>query len=75
MRTPIFEDPVVWMRSNRNLLLKESDWTQLPDALSDEKRAEWATYRQALRDVPKNNSPKIEGALLTNITWPTEPTK
>ena len=43
----------VHARSERNLLLKMSDWTQLPDSpLSDAKKAEWATYRQALRDMP-----------------------
>jgi hypothetical protein len=38
------------MRMIRDQLLKESDWTQLPDATCD--RTEWATYRQALRDFP-----------------------
>ena len=40
-------------RSTRTSLLAESDWTQLSDnALSTEKKAEWATYRKALRDLP-----------------------
>ena len=40
-------------RSNRTTLLAESDWTQLSDtALSTEKKAEWVTYRKALRDLP-----------------------
>lgn len=40
------------IRSQRNDLLAKSDWTQLPDApLTEEKRAEWSTYRQALRDL------------------------
>lgn len=34
----------------RNAKLAESDWTQLPDAPVDQ--AAWATYRQALRDLP-----------------------
>ena len=39
--------------NKRNGKLKDSDWTQLPDSpLSDSKKAEWATYRQALRDIP-----------------------
>ena len=37
-------------RFHRDRLLKESDWTQLPDATCD--REAWATYRQALRDFP-----------------------
>ena len=38
------------MRLHRDRLLAESDWTQLPDAPVD--RQAWATYRQALRDLP-----------------------
>lgn len=38
------------MRLHRDRLLKESDWTQLPDTAVD--RQAWATYRQALRDFP-----------------------
>ena len=34
----------------RNAKLAQSDWTQLPDAPVD--KAAWATYRQALRDLP-----------------------
>jgi len=42
------------MRRSRNDLLKDSDWTQLPDVpLSVQEKAEWAVYRQALRDVPQ----------------------
>jgi len=38
-------------RTIRDELLKASDWTQMPDSpLSDSKKAEWATYRQQLRD-------------------------
>lgn len=41
----------------RKFLLLESDWTQLPDSpLSAEKKAEWAAYRQTLRDL----SPPID---------------
>lgn len=49
----------------RNKLLAQSDWTQMPDnALSAEKRAEWAAYRQALRDLPAQG---------VNATWPQKP--
>lgn len=42
-------------RNIRNRLLTQSDWTQLPDApISTEKKTEWATYRQALRDITEN---------------------
>jgi hypothetical protein len=40
-------------RRKRDRALMESDWTQLPSSpLSDAKKAEWETYRQALRDFP-----------------------
>lgn len=40
------------IRGIRGALLDRSDWTQLPDSpLTDAERAEWATYRQALRDI------------------------
>ena len=38
------------IRSYRNLLLSQSDWTQLPDAQCN--KAAWAQYRQSLRDLP-----------------------
>lgn len=41
------------MRKHRDALLAASDWTQMPDnGLTDEQRAAWAQYRQALRDAP-----------------------
>lgn len=39
------------IRADRNQRLSDCDWTQLPDAPS-EKKADWATYRQSLRDLP-----------------------
>lgn len=53
------------MRSYRNALLAQSDWTQLPDAPVD--RAAWAAYRQALRDVPS------QAGFPWDIQWPTQP--
>lgn len=41
------------IRKIRNVRLKDSDWTQGADSpLSDTKKTEWQTYRQALRDLP-----------------------
>ena len=55
-------------RSERDGFLQVSDWTQMPDSqLSAEKKAEWASYRQALRDVPQ------QAGFPNNITWPTKP--
>jgi len=40
-------------RATRDQLLRASDWTQAGDSpLAAHKRAEWAAYRQALRDWP-----------------------
>ena len=39
-------------RNWRKEELTSTDWTQLPDSpLTEAKRAEWAIYRQALRDI------------------------
>ena len=46
-------DPMVLVRQWRGHLLDASDWTQIPDnPLSVEKRQEWATWRQAVREYP-----------------------
>jgi len=40
--------------SQRNDLLKETDWTQLPDVeLTVEQVSLWREYRQKLRDITK----------------------
>lgn len=57
-------------RVKRNILLGQSDWTQMNDSpLSNEDKTAWATYRQNLRDLPTNdNWPN-----LTDSDWPTKP--
>jgi hypothetical protein len=42
------------VKTYRNALLAESDWTQLPDAPCI--KEEWVVYRQLLRDIPTNFS-------------------
>ena len=57
-------------RSQRNAFLSDSDWTQYAEdnPLSDEKKAEWATYRQALRDRYTGKT------LMSELDpWPTPP--
>ena len=55
-------------RMQRDGLLNKSDWTQLPDSpLTDEKKAEWATHRQELRDLPAGFSKVSE------VVFPTPP--
>lgn len=53
------------IRVKRNILLSQSDWTQLQDAkLADEQRQIWQNYRQLLRDIPQQiNFPK-------QVAWP-----
>tara|TARA_R100000734_G_C3310524_1_gene101299 strand:+ start:1138 stop:1533 length:396 start_codon:yes stop_codon:yes gene_type:complete len=59
------------LREERDRFLLESDWTQMPDSpLSDSKKAEWATYRQQLRDLPSSYTDDDD---ITNVTWPTRP--
>lgn len=53
-------------RIKRDSLLAATDWTQLPD-VPDSTRAKWASYRQALRDVPE------QIGFPSEITWPTSP--
>jgi len=56
-------------KQKRNTLLTASDWTQGADSpLSDAKKAEWQTYRQALRDFDHVAITQDFG-----IVWPTEP--
>ena len=54
-------------RETRNELLAASDWTQANDSpLTDEAKTSWATYRQALRDLPSSSD-------WPNVTFPEEP--
>ena len=58
------------LRAIRNKNLQTTDWTQLTNSpLSDEKKSEWNTYRQALRDLPTHAKwPNLESG-----DWPTLP--
>ncbi|MDB5361138.1 MAG: hypothetical protein JWO51_2435 [Rhodospirillales bacterium] len=66
-------DPVAAGRSlrlQRDHRLAASDWTQLADApLSVADRAAWASYRQALRDLPANSPDPAKPV------WPQAPRK
>lgn len=53
------------VRGERDQLLNGCDWTQVADAPVD--KAAWATYRQALRDVPS------QAGFPHNVTWPAKP--
>ena len=53
------------IRSERNILLQQSDWTQLPDSMADAQA--WAEYRQLLRDITSQ-----EG-FPWSVQWPERP--
>ena len=65
MTTP---NDISHIRSERDRLLKESDWMSLSDspAMSDE----WKVYRQKLRDLP-SDATYDENGMVTN--WPQSP--
>lgn len=59
------------IRTQRNRLLSESDWTQGGDSpLTTQKKSDWAKYRTSLRTLPEDQSSKTK---YSDITWPTKP--
>lgn len=62
------------LRRQRNKLLKESDWTQLPDTRVKDPVA-WLKYRQALRDFPDTiyQTELATGQCVENPIWPEKP--
>lgn len=57
------------LRARRNDLLRDSDHTQLADfPATEQQRADWASYRQALRDLPESCGEAPEAAV-----WPVPP--
>ena len=68
------------LRQHRNKLLLETDWTHANDSpLTDRKKTEWKTYRQALRDLPSKATPNLLSSAnaptldLSSVTFPTKP--
>lgn len=61
---------ITWdtIRSQRDSLLTNSDWTQLPDVpLSSNEKELWSAYRNELRNITsKYKTPK-------EVIWPTKP--
>ena len=65
-------------RRERTQRLNGTDWTQAGDSqLSSSKAAEWATYRQALRDLPADSSLDRVAMLSdpNHSSWPVQPAK
>lgn len=64
-------EPMRLLREERDLRLAATDWWASSDLTMSSDRT---TYRQALRDLPANQSPTIDGeGALQNVTWPTKP--
>jgi len=53
------------VRTQRDALLAQCDWTQVADAPVDAQT--WADYRQALRDIPQ------QSGFPEDVTWPIKP--
>tara|TARA_R100000742_G_C4180202_1_gene15599 strand:+ start:18 stop:473 length:456 start_codon:yes stop_codon:yes gene_type:complete len=66
-RTPYKAEDV---RVKRDALLNKYEWTVTSPDLDDSKKAEWKTYRQALRDLPAQSGFPWED---DGMTWPTKP--
>lgn len=67
---PSLRDLETTALAKRAHLLLESDWTDTTPGqarLSDSAKTEWATYRQALRDITSQQSWPMDP------TWPTKP--
>ena len=58
-------EPMRLLRMERDQLLSQSDWRDLPSYPGSNQEA-WRTYRQQLRDLPSTTDP-------SNPTWPTAP--
>lgn len=65
---PTTDQLLTALRAQRDQLLRDSDFTQIPDApIEEATRDAWRAYRQALRDLTETT------ADLSAIAWPTPP--
>ena len=60
------EQSAAQIRAQRNALMTQCDWTQLPD-VNPTTAALWVAYRQALRNVT------TQPTFPASVTWPTIP--
>lgn len=66
-----FDRAMVALRSKRNALLKDSDYTVLADSvLTPAKKSEWMTYRTALRNLPQGLTTVEQ---VNSIAFPVKP--
>ena len=64
-------EPMRLLREERDRRLAATDWWASSDLTMSSDRT---NYRQALRDLPANQTPTIDGeGALQNVTWPTKP--
>ena len=66
-------EPYRLLRIERNRRLQETDWRASSDLTIS---GDWKAYRQDLRDLPAQQTPKLDsdGELdSTSISWPPEP--
>ena len=63
------DDTLTWddIRATRDQILKDTDWTMTTGASVDQ--AQWAAYRQNIRDIPQTYSGKTPD----EVVWPTQP--
>jgi len=67
-------EPIRLLRLERDRLLKETDWRASSDRVLPES---WRAYRQALRDLPSNAKPKLDGdgkLDMASVSWPSPST-
>ena len=62
-------DGLTWddIRGKRDSILKDTDWTMTTGATVDQ--AQWAAYRQVIRDIPQTYKDKTPD----DVVWPTQP--
>ena len=62
-------DSLSWddIRLKRNKILIDTDWTMTTGATVDQ--AQWAAYRQTIRDIPQTYKDKTPD----DVVWPTQP--
>jgi hypothetical protein len=62
-------DGLTWndIRAKRDGILKDTDWTMITGATVDQ--AQWAAYRQVIRDIPQTYKDKTPN----DVVWPTQP--
>ncbi len=63
------KDILTWdsIRATRDQILRDTDWTMTTGATVDQ--AQWAAYRQVIRDIPQTYKDKTPD----DVVWPTQP--